>query len=389
VVILFWLLAALAVYPYVIYPVLVTALSWAFGRNNSLPSADDDALPSVSILIVAHNEEKFIRSRLENALATRYPSDKLEIVIASDGSTDATVRIVEEFAAAGVKCLDFTERRGKTAALRAAAEEVRGDVVILSDANSFFRQGAVKAMASWFLKPSVGVVCGRLVLADDKNNKNCDGLYWRIETWLKQCESRLGALLGTNGAIYAIRRELLRHLPSGAIVDDFELPLTAKLHTGCDLVFESSAVADEETAPGIANEFGRRARIGAGAFQSLERLYPLLNPARGWISLTFISHKVLRWMGPFVLVGVAAANVALLDQPFYVALMWLQSAFYIFALIGLLMPVGAWPKFARLPTLFVTVNLALLCGFYRWLFGRGSAVWEPTRRTDPMASVVA
>jgi cellulose synthase/poly-beta-1,6-N-acetylglucosamine synthase-like glycosyltransferase len=383
---LFWTLALAAAYPYLIYPPLVWLLSILFGRHGTVPAVDDAAMPTVSLLVVAHNEERLIRERIESALATDYPSDKLEVVIASDGSTDGTVGIVEGYAARGVRCLAFPDRRGKAAALRDAGERVRGDVVVLSDANSFFRADAVRAMARWFQNPSVGVVCGRLNLKDDKKNKNCDGLYWRFETWLKQSESRLGALLGSNGAIYAIRRGLLSHLPASAIVDDFELPLIAKLRTGCDLLFERAAIAEEETAPRITNEFNRRARIGTGVFQSLERLYPLLDPRRGWVAFTFLSHKVLRWAGPFLLVGLAAANALLLGDPLYDAAMMLQIVFYFVALIGLVMPVGAWPKIARLPTLFVTVNAALFVGFCRWLAGERSAIWQPTQRVEPVAN---
>jgi cellulose synthase/poly-beta-1,6-N-acetylglucosamine synthase-like glycosyltransferase len=383
----FWALAVGAIYPYLIYPGLVWAMSRVFGKHGRPPSMDPSSLPNVSLLVVAHNEARLIGERIESALATDYPREKLEIVIASDGSTDGTVDVVERYAPQGVRCLAFSDRRGKATALREASEQLSGDVVVLSDANSFFRPGAVKAMARWFRDPTVGVVCGRLNLTDGKN-KNCDGLYWKFETWLKKSESRLGALLGSNGAIYAIRRELLPHLPAGAIVDDFELPLIAKLRTGCDLLFEQDAVADEETAPRITSEFNRRARIGAGVFQSLERLYPLFNPMRGWVAFTFVSHKLFRWIGPFLLVGMAAANALLLHEPLYQAMMLLQTAFYFVALVGLMMPVGAWPRVARLPSLFVAVNAALFVGFCRWLSGQASAVWQPTQRSEPVPGPV-
>ena len=383
--ILFWALVVAAAYPYAIYPVVVWICSRIFGRHGKRPAPKAEDWPTVSLLIVAHNEERLINARIENALATDYPPDKLQIVVASDGSTDATVRIVERYGDRGVRCLPFNERRGKATTLRSAGEHLSGDVVVLSDANSFFRSDAVKMMARWFLEPSVGVVCGKLVLADRKQDKNCDGLYWRFETMLKQAESRLGALLGSNGAIYSIRRRLIEHLPANAIVDDFELPLTAKMRTGCDLLFESRAIAEEETPSKISSEFNRRSRIGAGVFQSLGRLYPLLNPMKGWIAFTFISHKVFRWIGPFLLVGLFVSNAFLIDQPLFQSTMFLQVAFYLFALLGLLMPVRAWPKIARLPALFVTVNAALMVGFFKWMTGGNSAIWQPTKRTETVS----
>jgi cellulose synthase/poly-beta-1,6-N-acetylglucosamine synthase-like glycosyltransferase len=383
---LFWLLVIASVYPYIIYPPLVWMLSRLFGKHGLAPNPDAASLPTTSLLIVAHNEETLIRERIENALATDYPVGKLKIVIASDGSTDRTVGIVEEYSDREVRCLAFPVRRGKAMALREASEHLSGDVVVLSDANSFFKPNALKSMTRWFVDPSVGVVCGRLNLTDGELNKNCDGLYWKFETWLKQSESRLGALLGSNGAIYSIRRDFLPNLSTSAIVDVFELPLVAKMRTGCDLLFESEAIAAEETAPKIASEFKRRVRIGTGVFQSLERLYPLLNPLRGWIAFTFISHKLLRWIGPFLLVGMLASNALLLERPFYSATMWVQFSFYIMALIGFVLPVSALPKVARLPTLFVAVNAALLVGFFRWLLGQGSAIWTPTQRSEAVAT---
>src|SRR5262249_30950742 len=147
------------------------------------------------------------------------------------------------------------------------------------------------------------VVCGRLVLTDPATGCNVDSYYWRYETFLKRCEGRLGALLGANGAIYAIRRELYTPIPGNTIVDDFVIPLRAKLRTGCRIVYDGDAVAREETPPNVGAEFHRRSRIGAGGFQSIGLLWRLLNPRSGWVAFTFFSHKILRWVCPFFLVA--------------------------------------------------------------------------------------
>jgi len=212
--------AAVVGFAYAGYPVVVWLLSRAFGRPPVPPPVESADLPSVSLLVVAHNEAGDIDARVRNALALRYPPGKLEVVVASDGSTDGTNEIVAGYADRGVRLLAFPENRGKAAALDAAVGHLTGDVVVLSDANTQMDPGAVRQLAAWFADPTVGVVCGKLVLTDPATGCNADGLYWRYETFLKQCEGRLGALLGCNGAIYAVRRSGFPRVPAGTIVDD-------------------------------------------------------------------------------------------------------------------------------------------------------------------------
>ncbi|MBY0460127.1 MAG: hypothetical protein K2V38_22655, partial [Gemmataceae bacterium] len=213
--------------------------------------------------------------------------------------------------------------------------------------------------------------------------KNADGLYWKYETFLKKCESRLGALLGSNGAIYAIRKDLFPGIAPGTIIDDFVIPLHAKLKSGCRIVYDTRALATEETAPTLKAEFRRRVRIGAGGFQSIGMLWPLLAPANGWVAFTFLCHKVLRWACPFLMLGALAANALLLDNPLYDLTMLGQFAFYLAAALGNYLPSGG-PRFLRvlrLPTMFVSMNAALFLGFFRWLLGRQGGTWKRTDRT--------
>src|SRR5439155_7665141 len=182
-----------------------------------------------------------------NALTLDYPADKLEIVIASDGSTDGTTRVVKGFAHRGVRLLDYSVRRGKASVLNSSFPELKGDVILLSDANTEFDRMAARNIVRWFADPHIGVVCGRLVLVDPETGQNADSLYWEYETFLKKCEGQLRALLGANGGIYAIRRHLFQPIPSETIVDDFVIPLQAKLRTGCAIIYDCQAVAREET----------------------------------------------------------------------------------------------------------------------------------------------
>jgi cellulose synthase/poly-beta-1,6-N-acetylglucosamine synthase-like glycosyltransferase len=384
--VVFWVSMSLVTYAYVGYPLVVWCLSRWFGRWQEEPTAESEHLPSVSLLIAAYNEAGEIGRRLESALRMNYPPDRLEIVVASDGSSDGTADIVRSFADRGVRLLDHPERRGKAAALNAAFSQVRGEVVLLSDANTDIAPGALRRMVRWLRRPRIGVVCGRLVLRDPQTGRNVDSLYWKYETFLKKCEGRLDALLGSNGAIYAIRRALFDPIPNDTIVDDFVIPLRAKLRTGCGIVYDSDAVAWEQTPADLGAEFHRRSRIGAGGFQSIGLLWKLLDPRHGWVAFTFFSHKVLRWLCPFFLVAALVSNSFLWEEPFYLGCLLGQLGFYIVSLLAASVP--ARPKFLkplRLTTMFTAMNAALLVGFWRWLRGSQAAAWKRTARLAEVA----
>ena len=234
-VVIFWVCVATVCFAYVGYPIILWQLSRLLGRPPRAPADEGADLPSLSLLIAAHNEETVMEERIRNALAMDYPREKLEIVVASDGSTDATAAIVQHYADRGIKLLQYNPRRGKATTLNAAIPTLNGDIVLLSDANTYTDTVAARKIVRWFRDPKVGAVCGRLVLTDPATGGNADSLYWKYETFLKRCESRLGALLGSNGAIYAIRRSLFEPIPVNTILDDFVIPLQAKLRTGCAL----------------------------------------------------------------------------------------------------------------------------------------------------------
>jgi cellulose synthase/poly-beta-1,6-N-acetylglucosamine synthase-like glycosyltransferase len=382
-IVLFWLSLAAVAYAYAAYPAVLWVLARCFGRRREAAVVEGGALPEVSLLIAAHDEEAVIAERVRNALAMDYPRHKLEVVIASDGSSDGTAAVVRRFAEQGVRLLDFRERRGKATVLNDAMSQVRGEIVLLSDANTFTEPGAARSLVSWFVDERVGAVCGRLVLTDPQSGKNADGLYWKYETFLKRQEGRLGALLGSNGAIYAIRRELFRPIPPNTIVDDFVIPLLAKLRHGCEIVYDSAAVAHEESAPDLKAEFRRRSRIGVGGWQAIGMLWRLLDPRRGWVAFTFFSHKVLRWLCPMFLTVALAANAALWRQQPYRGLLLLHVVFYVAAVVGMYVP-GRLPfaRVLRLAGMFVSMNAALFVGFCRWLGGVKGGTWSRTRRSN-------
>jgi len=380
--IVFWTCLGGLVYSYALYPVAIWVCARLFGRHPSAPGSLVDAqLPSVSVLIAAYNEETVIAERIENALQLDYPDSKLEIVIASDGSSDATNDIVKRYSDPRVRLLEYGVRQGKAAVLNAAFPKLRGTIVVLTDANTRMDRHAVRNLVRWFRVPQVGVVCGRLVLIDPATGTNVDGLYWRYETFLKHCESRLGALLGANGAIYAIRRELYAGIRRNTLIDDFVVPLLTRLRTGCSIEFDPDALAYEETPAAIGSEFNRRARIGTGGFQSVPLLWTLLNPARGWISFTYFSHKITRWLCPFLLIGTFATSLFLVDRHPYDYLLAAQLALYLVAGAGTrVTSPGIASRCLRLTTLFAGMNLALLVGFWRWVTTEPQGAWTRTAR---------
>lgn len=379
----FWISLVGIVYTYAVYPLVLALLSRIFGKENQPPLLDDAALPTLSLLIAACDEEAVIEERIQNALATDYPREKLEILIASDGSTDNTAAIAARFAHQGVRLLHFPVRRGKSALLNAAIPEASGEIILLSDANTYTNSNAARRLARWFIDPNIGAVCGRLVLTDPQSGNNVDSLYWRYETFLKRRESKLGALLGSNGAIYAIRAASFQPIPARTLIDDFVIPLQARLETDCAIVYDPQAIAHEESAANIKAEFGRRTRIGTGDWQAVALLWRLLNPNRGWIAFTFFSHKVLRWICPFFMIAMIAGNLALSrDSGFFHAILRVQIALYALAATGAVVPKNLpLSRFMRLASMFVSMNAALFVGFYKWLRVPQAGIWARTPRS--------
>jgi len=379
--IVFWTCLTLVVYTYALYPACIWLLARSCPRG-SQPENDTAAdLPRVTLLVAAHNEERVIEKKILNSLSLDYPADRLQIVIASDGSTDATPEIVARYADREVQLFDYHLRRGKSGLLNAAIAETEGEILVLSDANTEYQPDVIRKLVRWFADPRVDTVCGRLVLRDAQHGGNVDGIYWRFETFLKNCEGKLGALLGANGAIYAIRRTAYVPIPGNTIIDDFVIPLLSKLRHRGRIVYDPEAVACEETAPHMGSEFRRRARIGTGAYQSVPLLWRLLHPRYGWTALAFLSHKILRWTVPFCLVALLVSNLLLLDRALFQAAMAAQAGVYGLALAGAYVPGRGLPsKLVRSLTMVTGMNLALLVGFWRWLTSRQSGTWQRTTR---------
>ncbi len=370
---IFWLASSLLVYAYLGYPVLVWVLARAFGREPQ----DAPIAPSVSLLIPAYNEEAHIEARVRNSLALSYPRDQLEIVVASDGSTDRTNAIVESFAPRGVQLVVMPTNIGKAAMLTRVVPRLRGEIVVFSDASSELHSEALTRLMRRFADPQVGCVCGlyRLQGSSQDLRGEGEGLYWRYEVFIKQQESRLHSILGAHGAFYAIRKALFTPLESTAINDDYLIPMRI-IEQGYRAVYEPSAVAVERDIASVEGEFARRRRIAAGNCQQIAQLLHLLNPLRGWVALTFFSHKVLRTLAPLLMIAVLVTSLWL-PQPWSAVALFLQALLYGSAWAGYCCQRrGRRIRWLSPPLYFCLGNLAMLAGLFNYCFRRNELSWE-------------
>ena len=377
--VLFWLSVFLVVYAYILYPLLLILLD---RLNPVREPIFASRMPGVSVVIAAYNEEKHIAARIENLLELGCPRENLEIIIASDGSDDKTNEIVRSYEAQGVKLFAHPERRGKVNALNEAVPRASHAIVVFSDATTLFEKDVLKNLTRNFQNEKVGCVCGllRFVTAGGTRSGELEGVYWRFETMLKRLEGGRGALLGATGAIFAIRKELFIKLPSNTIIEDFVLPMKI-LERGYQVIFEPEAVALEETAKRIVHEKARRIRIGAGGFQALSLLGPMLNPARGFPALAFWSHKVIRWCVPFFMMTAGLTNLILIHEPLYFILFLLQCLFYLMALVGQALSwTHIYLKTFSLCYYFVSMNVALFLGFMRFVTDTQKVAWDRAER---------
>src|SRR5256714_14155944 len=324
--ILFWAGAAALLYAYAGYPALV----WLVSRVRPRAVLRGSAEPAVTVVITAYNEERDLARKLENTLALDYPADKLEIIVASDCSSDRTDEIAREFAPRGVRLHRQAERLGKTAAQNAAITLAHGEVILFSDATTLYQREVLRAMAPNFADPSVGCVAGRLVYVDDSGSAVRIGAksFWGYETFLKTHESRACSLIGASGCLYAVRRSAYVPLYDEAC-SDF-LIATVMVEQGLRAVYEPDAVCTEETNRRADKELRMRVRVITQTFTDLWRHRAMLNPLRGgFYAVQLLSHKVMRYLVPFFLIIILVASALLAPQSvFYAVMLAAQLVFY-------------------------------------------------------------
>jgi poly-beta-1,6-N-acetyl-D-glucosamine synthase len=366
--VIFWASAFLILYSHILYPGVLYLL-----RPRGTPERNPDPLGPVAVVCSVFNEAKVIARKIENFYRLSHP--EVELYLGLDGCSDDTLAEIHRVRRDHrVKVFEFP-RSGKARVINALLERVWQPYVVMTDANSMFRPDAVSKLLA-HLKQGVGVVCGRLVLLDG-NGASGEGLYWRLETLIKKRESLFGSVIGANGAIYLFRRELFEPLPPGTINDDFSISMRI-FEQGYDVVYAEAAVAEELQITSDYEEFRRHVRDGAGHYRALVYLRGLLNPLQGKRFFFYLSHRVLRWLGPFFLVLAFLSNALLLNQTFYQALFAVQFLGYgTAALVGLLRI--RWKPLYIL-YYFILLNAALMCGFFKNLLGLQRIIWDSTRR---------
>ncbi len=365
---LFWFCFTFTAYAYFGYALWLAL----YLRLHSRPFIPQPITPSVSVIIAARNEQANLPVKFENLRATQYPPERLQVVIASDGSSDATpqlLRLNQPF----VLPVILDQSNGKAAALNAAVAASTGEILVFLDARQYVEPRAIAELVSCFSEPSIGAVSGELLLADATGATagNALGIYWKIEKLVRKLESASGSVVGVTGAIYAIRRELYTPIPAGTILDDVFVPMQV-VRSGRRVVFHPAAIARDRLFTEPGKEFSRKVRTLTGNYQLL-RLSPWLLSFSNPLLFRFISHKLLRLLVPAFLVGMLVAS-ALATGTFYRTICVLQVFFYLLAAFGSLQPSLTRFKPVAIANTFVVLNTAAALAFYNFIMGR-NRVW--------------
>lgn len=387
---IFWVSLGLTVFTYAGYPVVLAIAERFFYR----PVKKKDFTPDVSILVLAYNEEDTIKSKLENLLSLDYPREKLEIAVASDGSTDATVEIIRGFAARGVKLFTYPVRRGKPSVLNDSVPKLSGEIILLCDSRQLFEKNCVTELMKNFADNAVGGVSGELVFKKEDGKKGIgEGLdaYWRYEKYLRRTEASIHSSVGGTGAILALRKSLWTPLPPDTLLDDVVIPFGI-VKRGLRFVFDNNAHIYDRPASKGENEFSRKVRTLAGNYQILFNLSAMQNPLFTKIGLMFIGHKLLRLLMPLTLLGIlfSSWNLAVFKFPFgdyeqcFYSLFFIgQVLFYFAAAFGYAFEKAEIKtSVLYIPYAFVLLHLSMLFGFFQYVSGNTDVAWHKLGSTS-------
>ncbi len=373
----FWISLGMIVLPLAGYPFILLLAGGLVRKRKPCSFASP---PKVSCLIAARNEAGCIAARIDNLLAQDYPSHSLEIIVGSDASTDATDEIVSAYADRGVVLHRSPERVGKSDIMISLKEMARGEILVMTDANTVFRSDTVSRLVEPFCDPSVGCVDG-----SRRNSllvETCESSYWRYETWLKKLCGRLGSVLGTTGAVFALRKELYR--PAGPKrADDFELGVMVRMQ-GHRCVFNEHAVA-MEPSEADSSQYRRMVRIVAQYFGMAVRFFFMaLLHGRFWLALQLLLHKILRWqIGVFALTALSALFVLRLSGVFYETLFWLYLAFNLLAISGAFLH-DRLPSALLMPYHFWLMGASAIHGMVKLLLRGPTLLWDHEPRHKPV-----
>ncbi len=391
----FFISLFIILYTYIGYGIvlfLLVKLKRLFGANQQIMGFEESELPMVTFVVAAYNEEDWIDGKIKNCLDFNYPKDKIEFLFVTDGSSDNTPDRVKSYNyPAGVKwnLYHSDERKGKIAAVERIMEFVKTPITIYTDANTMVNAMAIRKIVAHYKNPKVGAVAGEKRVSmeeEDSANSAGEGFYWKYESTLKKWDSELYSVVGAAGELFSLRTELYQAVPSDTVIEDFYMTLKIAMQ-GYKVRYESGAYAVESASASVAEELKRKIRISAGGLQAISRLIPLLNVFKyGTLSFQYISHRVLRWtLTPLSLIVLFLVNIPLClsGHPFFIFTMLGQLAFYTLALTGYLLEKRKLKfKIFFIPYYFCVMNYSVYKGFFRFIKGSQSVVWEKAERLE-------
>lgn len=370
--IIFYLCALVIVYTYAVYPLMIYFLSSYTPKLNSVELGEN--APEITVVIAVHNGEKYIKSKIESIYSQNYPSDKIQIVIVSDGSDDATVRLIKHYPS--IRLLENTTRQGKAVALNKGVASADTQYIVFTDIRQNLSSNAILSLVQRLQNEEVGAVSGELVLggANDEASKKI-GLYWRYEKFIRKSESQYKSVPGVTGALYAIRKKDYRQLKSDTILDDFEVPIDI-IRQGKRVIFESNAVAYDQVSNNMAVEKQRKIRTLAGNYQSFIRNRWLFSPFKNPIFWQFISHKFLRLVVPYCLFFLFLIPL-FVESDFIQSLFFIQCMAYFLAIFGprLNLP-GVFGSVAHFFHVFMQMQLFVVIALIVFLSGKLDVKWK-------------
>ena len=390
--ILFWLLFLTLAYTYAGYALVLfvlVSLKKLFGKGRKvIPTGD--AEPEVCLFVTAFNEKDYVFQKVENSFRLDYPREKVQYLWVTDGSDDGTPDILRQFP--DLEVYHLPERRGKIHAMNRGMQFVKAPIVIFSDTNTLLSGNTIREMVSRFRDPKVGCVAGeKRITEKEAENASAagEGLYWRIESKIKEWDAELNSAVGGVGELFAIRTELFAEVEPDTLLDDFIISLRIA-GKGYRIDYTPNAFAEEKASLNVKEELKRKIRIAAGGVQTLFRLSWLLNPFRhGWLSWQYFSHKVLRWsLAPVFLflflpvnVWMVAGNNLWTVPSFYTLMLGLQAVCYLMALAGWVLENRQLRvKFLFAPYYFVAIHYAAILGMIRYFKRAQKVTWEKSKR---------
>ncbi len=385
--IIFWILLFVILYSYVFYGIglFFMRLSRKTGKP---PVYAYENLPDVTLFVAAYNEKDFVSKKVENSKTLNYPKDKIKYLWVTDGSDDGTPQLLEQFEEIDV--LHEPQRNGKIGAMNRGMKYVQTPIVVFSDCNTLLASDAIIEIVTLFKDRNVGCVAGEKRIMQKKKDSAVgagEGIYWKYESLVKRYESDINSTMGAVGELFAIRKELFSEVEKDTILDDFVISMRIAMK-GYKIRYTSKAYAVESASVNITEELKRKVRIATGGIQAIRRLCPLFNIFRyGFLSLQYISHKVLRWtIIPWSLLLLIPINIILVlndTAPFYLYFLLGQSIFYMLVLLGkLLENMHTRIKFIFVPYYIFIMNISVVLGCIRYLTGNYSHNWEKARRGE-------